>query len=289
MAEKHFGIYSRFTIGVVVALCLAVATPIVVNRLFRLQRTWFLSTGHKLTVSQGRGLNGSNAAKLIGKQQSVDIPGIKSPIGEHVALDNIDAVEVDHLVGILLRPKVLYIGKNNSKLALESWTRLVLLQTLGCVIDLRTGRVWNHASDASADNQTTLRDQFIADMQSDETKRSGLFRGIEFIDVNGNYVTAELVSRLNQFPDLRSLSIEEGRLSADIISAIRSISHLRELWFRYIQFDASTLKSLEQLDNLDRMTFSSCNMNTIPNAEEIVDRIRKASPNTLIRVLTDAD
>lgn len=251
----------------------------------RAHRTWVLSSGGQLTIKQYSNEDKLTELEFTGPGLHLHVAGLTVSNGEKVDLPKFRVVEDNHgLVGVLMPTRVIYIGPETLKQAGDSLPKLVLSQTLSCVIDTSTGGNWKATLNGTTTTGDELRARFIDNVHSDEDKCSEVFAGHDFVDLNGKSATATLVRSLRSFADLDSLAIEEGDLPPAIIDALRSLPRLRKLWLTYMKFDAETLRALSRLDNLSLLRLSEFDVKDVPQSDVLLDELRRSMPNTRILV-----
>jgi len=270
------------------AIALVVAVIVWQANSPKARRTWELSSGRKLNVLQYADAENTTKLKLTGKNLDLEIASIALPNGEHVEVTNVAPLEVnDELLGIFMRPRVIWLGSKQDHNTHLSLPKAVLPQLLAGVINMRTGAVWNGKGSRGTSESDDLRSQFIDKVESDESAWPKAFAGIDYVHLEGKAASADFLASLGMFTDLKELSIEEGPLTVDAIVSIGKLPSLQKLWLDYIDFDAESLRALASLSNVDFIRLRDSDVKKVSSADAILDDLRKALPKTRILVIDE--
>jgi hypothetical protein len=250
------------------------------------QRVWNLQTGHKLVISQYTNQTDYAGLNLSGMNLNLQVKQIALPNGEHVDLSNIRPLEPNNkLVGILMRPRVIWTAPQAGGDSMLSLPMAVLSQTLVCVINAENGSVWKAAPGNTQILNDDLRAQFVNAVVSDKSKWPDLYAGIDYVDVDGKNATIDDIAGLDKFGDLTALSVSEGRPTIEFIDAISLLPNIRKLWLDYTDFDKDSLRALARLNKLDFIRLRDADVKNVSGSEAILNSIREALPNTKVLVV----
>jgi hypothetical protein len=248
------------------------------------ERSWYFPGGNQLVITRDNGIISHGELRL--KMSGDDLPllrvaGLKSPRDEGSDLDRVRVIDSKSgLIGVVVQPMYLYVGPGNEKNLETSWTEFVLPQNLCCVIDLRTGEISKIDLNSGKSMKPGIRDRFITQITSTKVENREVLSGIDSVELQGKYGRADVITSLKAIPTLHEISISKADLMEDSIDAIKSLSSVTVLWLEDVNFKGDSFQALARLNNLSRLNLNKEDVEKIPNADIILDRVRESLPNT---------